>query len=307
MHFLSEEEADGARAETPHAYLHQFHKVALAFKIMQRAENERGGLQYQVVLRLRSDLILRWPPRLEEPGSLAERFFARHIRLWRIAPHESWLAHDWAWLAGRQSAEYIATAWQQMCQLGLLADQSGHARWWALAHLRWTSALRSAWSTIGSNFLQCLPFPASHLRRHKPGRGTGLLLASLELNTTWANSTRLRAFWDDLPLAVAEARRGSQGASPRASYLKSCWWYQRRNGTISTLLEPEVALGLALFQQQADVRLLNALNEIPSSILGPGQGAPAIYRREHSHCRKARVWSSPDGDHDARTMSLSKR
>ena len=58
-----------------------------------------------------------------------------------------------------------------------------------------------------------------------------------------------------LPLAVAEARRGS-GASPRASYLKSCWWYQRRNGTISTLLEPEVALGLALFQQQADVRLL---------------------------------------------------
>lgn len=295
IRFLTAQEAADALAVTPHVYFHQFYKVAIAFEMATHVERERGE-RYRLIFRLRSDLILTWPPpgrggagaTADDQSALSS--FERAVRDWEIAPYAAWHVHDWAWLAGRNAAEGLATAWQQMQQLGLLTDGDGDARWRALAHLDWARVRRSAWALRGSNFLLCAPYPSAHLLRHPAGKGRGMLWRSYD-----SNATKVLAFWDALPSAIAASNANASAAAGKAravSYLRDCWWHKRRsNGSgalpspsllstrtptttapesnrmpTTTLLEPEVALGLAFFQWSSRWRI--ELDDFPKNVVG---------------------------------------
>ncbi len=279
IHYLTAAEAAEALEASPHSYFHQFYKVAVAFRLAERAEQARGGERYRLLLRTRTDLIFTWPPpRLADeshgpPGRLTS--LERSVRDWQVASTAAWVVHDWAWLAGRDAAEVLAATWHQMQQLGLLHDGDGEARWRALGALDWPRVLRSAWALRSSNFLLCAPYPASHLRQFPAGKGKSMLWRSLG-----SNASKVLAFWGALPAAIAAANANASAdhQSRQTSHLRDCWWHRRRagasNGTTtpsshagaSALLEPEVALGLALFHRSAPSRL--ELGEIPPSVVG---------------------------------------
>ena len=292
IHYLTAAEVAQALAASPHSYFFQFFKVALAFRLVERAEQARGGELYRLLFRTRTDLIFSWPlPSLfdESAASSAQLSSLEQsaVRNWTIRPTSAWLVHDWAWLAGRDAAAVLASSWQQMGRMGLLRDDAGEAQWRALAELNWTRVLRSAWATRASNFLLCAPYPTAHLRQHPAGKGKGLLSRSLR-----STSSKVLEFWAALPAAIAAANAaanalasGRRAGRREVSYLRDCWWHTQRAGRsdptmplssaganplLGPLLEPEVALGLALFRQGA--LDLVELDELPRTVVG----VPAI-------------------------------
>ena len=282
IHYLTAAEVAQALAASPHSYFFQFFKVALAFRLVERAEQARGGELYRLLFRTRTDLIFSWPlPSLSDESAASSAQLSSleqsAVRNWTVRPSSAWLVHDWAWLAGRNAAAVLASSWQQMDRMGLLRDDAGEATWRALGELNWPRVLRSAWATRASNFLLCAPYPTAHLRQHPAGKGKGLLSRSLG-----SNASKVLAFWAALPAAIAAANAlGRRAGRREVSYLRDCWWHTRRAGRsnpttpISSagakpLLEPEVALGLALFRQGA--LELGELDELPRGVVG----VPAI-------------------------------
>ena len=112
IHYLTAAEVAQALAASPHSYFFQFFKVALAFRLVERAEQARGGELYRLLFRTRTDLIFSWPlPSLSDESAASSAQLSSleqsAVLNWTVRPSSAWLVHDWAWLAGRNAAAVL--------------------------------------------------------------------------------------------------------------------------------------------------------------------------------------------------------
>lgn len=192
----------------------QFHKVLLAFRMLEGAE--RDGARFDAVLRIRMDLGFLVLPVLEAQLQHAASTTTAVL-----------LQRDAAWLASRRVATAVAVAWSIMGeQLGLLRSSAGsYPLFQALQRLDWSRLASSCWA-FTSKFIPCLPFPADW-----PG---GWSLARVREMATDAS---------DLEAALSNRSRIWIAASQK------CFWIHGRAPAhrLGFNPEPEVHLGLALF------------------------------------------------------------
>ena len=203
-------------------YMLQFHKVWLAWRMLERDEARDGGARVDVVLRLRLDLRYTLEPvQLEAMLALAA---------WVSAPSVQ-MQHDYAWLASRSLAGAIAGAWMRMKQRAILQQRNGtRALLAVMPHLAWLRISKSCWA-FHSNFLRCMPYPVDWLDGWSRAR-----VRQMAANGT-AAVTMLQA-------AINSSARW------RASDV--CPWVITTRTTANELAwisEPELALGLALFER----------------------------------------------------------
>ena len=192
----------------------QFHKVLLAFRMLEGAE--RDGARFDAVLRVRMDIGFLVLPDLETQLQHAASMTTVAL-----------LQRDAAWLASRRVATAVAVAWSTMGeQLGLLRSSSGsYPLFQALRRIDWSRLANSCWA-FKSKFIPCLPFP-------EDWQG-GWSLARVQKLATDAS---------DLEAALSNRSRMWIAASQK------CFWIHGRAPAHALRFnpEPEVHLGLALF------------------------------------------------------------
>ena len=192
----------------------QFHKVFLAFRMLEGAE--RDGARFDAVLRIRMDLGFLVLPVLEAQLQHAASTTTAVL-----------LQRDAAWLASRRVATAVAVAWSIMGeQLGLLRSSAGsYPLFQALRRLDWSRLASSCWA-FTSKFIPCLPFPADWPGGWSLARVREMATDASDLEATLSNRSRI---W------IAASQK--------------CFWIRGRAPAhrLGFNPEPEVHLGLALF------------------------------------------------------------
>lgn len=225
MRFVKKKELQEAyagcdsRVRCPGYYL-QFHKVWLAWRMLEQEEVKRG-VRFNVVMRIRTDLTFEVDPSL----------ISSLVTQATIARTKAHMQSDTAWLASRDVATLLANTWLTMIELGILQGSSGSsAQLAALRRVSWHRISSSCWA-FASSFLKCLPYPSSWHNGWSTARTARLAVSTRDLEKALVNSTEL---W-------------------RVS--SACPWIARSLGIkaaheLGYNSEPEVVLGLALFQKQ---------------------------------------------------------
>lgn len=235
----------------------QFHKVLLAFRMLEGAE--RDGARFDAVLRIRMDLDFHVSPMLDAQLEHAASTTSAVL-----------LQRDAAWLASRRVASTVAEAWSTMGeQLGLLRATSGsHPLFEALRRLDWSRLASSCWA-FASKFLPCLPFPEEWTDGWSPSRIGELAADASQLEAAVANRSRI---W------VAASQK--------------CFWIRGRAPAhrLGFHDEPELHLGLALFTVPCD-NLGSTATVLRDKCTSFG-GVPWSKGRSHG-CRQGRSLASP--------------
>lgn len=214
-------------------FLLQFHKVALAFRMLQRAE-ARDGVRFEAVMRLRTDLTL-----------LVSKHLLEQVAKAAATSSSLMLQHDFVWIASRGIADHVANAWGTMERLSLLRRGLGASPTLAaLRQLDWTALSHSCW-VHQSNFGRCLPLPADW---EKSGGWNAHRVAQIA-----RNASVLEAALDE----DSRVWLGAHGAL--------CPHVRRAAGigtarTLGHSDEPEVKLGLALYSRPGGARPMPPLH-----------------------------------------------
>lgn len=114
---------------------YQFHKLRLAFEMLEQYERERGGERYAAVLRLRSDQTFAGSF-LQQPGWLRPQRLV-------VNRKEVFLHHDALWIAGRDAFGQLSQIWDVATRMRF------HLKARAYSPLDWPRVARSSWA-VGS-------------------------------------------------------------------------------------------------------------------------------------------------------------
>ena len=253
LRFVTQAELQGAydRCERcAGAYL-QFHKVWLSWRMLEHEEVTRG-VRFDVVVRTRTDLTFE-----VEPSRISSL-----VAQAAVARTKAHIWGDLAWLASRDVASALANAWITMNELGILQPSSGsRALLAALQRVSWHRISSSCWA-FNSNFLTCAPSPSSWPSGWSTARTARLAVSTRDLEKALVNSSEL---WRVSSACPWIARSLGIKAAHELGY----------NG------EPEVVLGLALFQKRQHLVGHNA-----------SKGASKL---EHDECVGFRPYLEPKG------------